>query len=198
MQRRPRQRLHRAAHRRASRPMRNTSFPSRDSNYCATARVLPRPRAGSCRLLRAHGDFSRDGAAAGLGVARKPCLPGTGRGRGDLREPEIGWTTVPLARFAATLPSGAISENSPSNGFSQQRGHATVPLSTARAARTTPPARPRLRSYLLAGWPALSSPKQARRATQLETASTLSSQQHETGELETNEPPSVPLTWDGQ
>ncbi len=96
----------RSVHRRASRSMRNTSFPSRNSMYCARARrslARARPR----RLALAHGDFARDRAALGRrAVARELRVPRPRGRRRDLGEPEIRRPAVPLARFGRDASIG--------------------------------------------------------------------------------------------
>src|SRR5216684_4149738 len=81
--------------------------------------------------------------------------------------------------LAATLPSGAISESSPSSGFSAARS------ATARPRARRHPRR--CRTELRPGRPL---PREGRRKMRLRAATMLSRQQH-TGVLETIEPPTL-------
>ncbi len=119
MQRRPRQRRRRAARRRASRSTRNTNFPSRDSMYCARARCPPPSRCGCggswsptaiSRVIVLHsaGALSRASVACHVPAA----------GDATSANQKYGGPPCRSRDLAATLPSGAISESSPSSGFS--------------------------------------------------------------------------------
>ena len=98
--------------------MQNTSFPSRDSMYCAMARRSPASRAAR-RLAIAHGDFARDRAALAGALSRASfaCHVPTA-GDATSTNQKYGGPPCRSRDFAATVPSGAISESSPSSGFS--------------------------------------------------------------------------------
>ncbi len=118
MQRRPRRRgVHRVIEKLLD-PCRKQVFPSRDSMCCARARrYLGRARRRG--PVGAHGDVARDRAAPGRrAVASKRRAPRPAAGDLTSANQKYGGPPWRSRDFAATLPSGAISENSPSSDFS--------------------------------------------------------------------------------
>ena len=109
----------RAAHRKASRSMRNTNFPSRDSMYCARAKRSPpsrsaaaarSPRTAISRVIVLHSAGARSRASLACHVPAA--------GDATSANQKYGGPPYRSRDLAATLPSGAISESSPSSGFS--------------------------------------------------------------------------------
>ncbi len=177
--------------------MQNTSFPSRDSMYCARARRSPTSRCGAAARHVAHGDFARDRAALGRrAVARELRVP---RPRGRRRRPRRTRNTADRRAAHAIWPRrfhrARSAKARPRAASPRRRRRAKARPSTARSARTRPRARPRLRRCRMDLRPVRPLLRKGRRKMHLRSA-TMLSQQQQTGVLETIEPPSwsVPLT----
>ena len=102
-----------------SRSRRSTDFPSRGSRFAldwphALAGARSRPAACAARRFRADDRC----AIRRCSMAHEYRLPGSRRGRCDFGKPEIGRSAAPALFVAATCPFGAMSESSPSSGFS--------------------------------------------------------------------------------
>ena len=78
--------------------------------------------AAACRL---HGDLARDGGAlAGAPSRASVACHVPAAGAATSANQKYGGPPCALARFGRDVPSGAISENSPSSGFSAANDHA--------------------------------------------------------------------------
>ena len=119
MQRRPRRRRVERRVEQLLDPGGDTGFPSRDSRYCAAARRCPPSRAAAAarsartaisRVIVLHSAGARSRAS----VARH--VPAAGDATSANQK--YGGPPCRSRDLAATLPSGAISESSPSSGFS--------------------------------------------------------------------------------
>ena len=103
-----------------SRSRRSTDFPSRGSIRSSIGHT-PLPARGPAPGLRCTtiSRVTTVAQSADASMAHKYRLPGSRRGRCDFGKPEIGRAAATACSFvAATCPFGAISESSPSSGFS--------------------------------------------------------------------------------